>query len=435
MKTKSLTKRTPGNPSFLSLFGIFTTRFRSYASRVYSGENSVAHLEKLIQTRCKSRNLTVEEALGYFNSMIQMRPMPSIWALNQLLGSLSNMKRCSTVVYVYREIMGCDHFSPEVGTLSIVIKCLCCLDKVNLGFCVFATMIKTGLKPDARTMSTLLHGLCKEGSMVVAMDLFNRIVEEEHLCNEITYATMINGLCNVGETWKALELLKRMRRDKRVKPTVECFSPILKGLYKKGRIDEALSLFRNMINLGVVPNVVALTYMIHGLSRLGRSEDAKRLLLDMLDSGVPPNCGRWKEAIQFLENMTSYGISPNIATFNCILDAQCKEGRTTEALYLAEVMIEKGLFLAAIANNSLHDGLYHSSKSEEAKRLFDIMLPDYSMELASVNAVFKRRNLPRSLFRSIARAMTDLAMKGKVQLWHWLLRGRDAYHASLFAIG
>lgn len=115
--------------------------------------------------------------------------------------------------------MGCYDLRPEAGTLTIVIKCFCCLKKVNLGFSVFATMIKTGLKPNAYTLSTLLHGLLKEGTMVAAMELFDKIMQE-YPYNEVTYVTMINGFCNAGETWKALELLKRMCRDKGVKPTV-----------------------------------------------------------------------------------------------------------------------------------------------------------------------------------------------------------------------
>ncbi|GMN18853.1 hypothetical protein TIFTF001_045082, partial [Ficus carica] len=53
--------------------------------------------------------------------------------------------------------------------------------------------------------------------------------------------------------------------------------------------------------------------------------------------------------------MIKYGVSPNIATFNSILDAQCKEGRTVEALYLAEAVIEKGPALGGRARATHRD--------------------------------------------------------------------------------
>ncbi|GMN62909.1 hypothetical protein TIFTF001_031972 [Ficus carica] len=420
MKTQIPTSKTPGIPSIFSLFRILTTtHFRSYAFT--NSTDCITRFEKMVHTRCKSGNLTVTEALGFFSSMIGMRPLPSVLVFNHLLGTLSKMNQYSTVVSMYREMIGSVYFRPNVGTLSIVIRCFFCLEDRKLGFSVFATMIKSGLRPNAYTLSTLLHGLCKEGSMVAAMKLFREIVGKEHLCNEITYATVINGFCKARETRKALEVLKQMYNDERVKPDVHCFSPIIDSFCKERRIDEAVNVFEEMINCGVLPNVISYSCLVHGLCILDRWEEANKLLINMLDFGISPDVctynvlidsvckkgepraalslfglmirkgieptivtfnslisssykyGQWKEAARFIDNMALYGISPDVVTFNTMLDARSKEGSTTEAVFLVEAMLDKGLLPDPVTYASLTCRLCQSFKLEEAERLFDGM--------------------------------------------------------------
>src|SRR5262249_35271559 len=72
-------------------------------------KTKTTHLENLIRIKCKSGSLKLDEALGFFNHMIQMPPreMPSIWAFNQLVGVLSKMKHFAAVVSLCKEMMGC----------------------------------------------------------------------------------------------------------------------------------------------------------------------------------------------------------------------------------------------------------------------------------------------------------------------------------------
>ena len=97
----------PGNPFLVRL------HFRSYASYNINNNyiddefDSIAHLEILIHTRCKSENLRLDEALGYFNTLIRTWPLPSIFAFNHLLGALPNKKNnCFTVISMYKQCFG-----------------------------------------------------------------------------------------------------------------------------------------------------------------------------------------------------------------------------------------------------------------------------------------------------------------------------------------
>ena len=168
---KRITTRTPfpGNlPSFI--FTILQNPSRGFHSDAVNANPTCTHTikqthlvsESMIQTRCKSGKIRKDEALGYFNSMIQIKPLPSIWTFNYLFGALSKMKEYSAVVSMCKQLMGCAQFRPDVCTMTIFLNCLCRLNRVkDLGFSVLAITLKYGLQPDARSISTFLHGLCK----------------------------------------------------------------------------------------------------------------------------------------------------------------------------------------------------------------------------------------------------------------------------------
>ncbi|KAK8613450.1 hypothetical protein V6N13_101212 [Hibiscus sabdariffa] len=138
---------------------------------VDTGLSKPTRLETLVIDKCKSRSFELDEALGFFNSMISMRPFPSILAFNHLLGAVSKMKHYALVVSMCKQMVGCSEFQPDVVSMNIWLRCLCNLRKVKLGFCVFAMIIKLGLQPDPYTMNALLLGLSHEGRIVEAMGL------------------------------------------------------------------------------------------------------------------------------------------------------------------------------------------------------------------------------------------------------------------------
>ncbi|ONI28888.1 hypothetical protein PRUPE_1G167000 [Prunus persica] len=332
MTTKIMAKRAPGltllqkgNPSSrYSLYGLvfFRSQFCSFAVNrcpTVSVKETI-DLEDLVKTRCKSGNLGLDEALGHFDSVIQMKPIPSIWAINHLFGALSKMNQCSTVVSMYKQMLACVGLHPEVHTLSVVINCLCRMNRVDLGFSVLATILKHGLQPNAYTLNALLHGVCKYRSLSEAMELLQKIEEKGLACCEMTYATIINGLCRAGKTCMALEILEQMYEDGRFKPDPQCYNPIIDRLCKERRTDEALTLFRDMINKNVAPDIVSYTSLIYGLC----------------------NMGLWTRALALFEMMNKKGRKPDVVTFNSIISAACKSGKWEEAVRLFRNMIDCG---------------------------------------------------------------------------------------------
>ncbi|CAN6580252.1 unnamed protein product [Malus baccata var. baccata] len=214
-------------------------------------------------------------------------------------------------------------------------------------------------------------------------------VMKGYACNEITYATMISGLCKQGKISKALETLKKMWEDGRFEPKQDCYNPIIDSLCKESRMDEALTLFRDMISKSVVPDIISYNSLIHGLCNMSRWEEVLPLFEGMEDHGVRPDVvtyttlvyalcqlGRLEKAKSFLICMFNGRISPDVYTYSVLINALCKDDRIQEAPSLFGTMTEKRIKPDVVTFTSLISASCKSGNREEGVRLFKTMI-DY----------------------------------------------------------
>ncbi|KAK8617493.1 hypothetical protein V6N13_080407 [Hibiscus sabdariffa] len=235
----------------------------STASHEYvnTGVSKPTHLEILVINKCKARSLELDEALGFFNSLISMRPFPSIVSFNHLLGAVSKMKHYALVASMCKQMIGCSEFQPDVVAMTIWLRCLCNLKKVKLGFSVFAMIIKLGFQPDPYTMNALLLGLIDEGKIVEAMELFWKLLKNGYPCNQ----TMIRMYCALGEMNKAKEVFDSMETEGFAPDLMAC-KMLINGYAKSKRKDETVKLAEEMLQKGLTLDVETHS-MLRGLTR------------------------------------------------------------------------------------------------------------------------------------------------------------------------
>lgn len=56
------------------------------------------------------------------------------------------MNHYSSVVFMFKEIVGCPEFNPTIVAMNTLIDCFCNLEYMDLGFSVLAIVIKCGLQ-------------------------------------------------------------------------------------------------------------------------------------------------------------------------------------------------------------------------------------------------------------------------------------------------
>ncbi|KAF3456611.1 hypothetical protein FNV43_RR01265 [Rhamnella rubrinervis] len=303
------------------------------------------------------------------------------------------MSHYSTVVSMFKEMMRCVDFCPDVCTMAIAMKCFCYLNKVDVAFSVIATTLKRGLQPDAYTINILLHGLCRQSESIDdGVELFKRIVGRGDPCDPITYATIIDALCKTHNTLKAIEIIKEMQEIGNIKPSVECFNPIIDSLFKERHVDKALEMFQDMINQDVQLNVVTYNCLFHGLCKSDCVEEIKKFFNDMIDRWISPN--RVEEVKKFFNDMIDRWISPNVYSYTAIIDSLCKEEKTTESgqlkkgLQILNDMMECGTLPNVFIYSTILDALCKEGRIAEALNMFEAMsYTDVKPDIVTYNSL------------------------------------------------
>jgi hypothetical protein len=91
---------------------------------------------KSVRDRCRSRSFrNLDDALGVFDRMLRMHPLPSIVDFNQLLTAITRMKHHSTVITLIKE-MELAGIAPDDYILSVLINCFCHFNRVDFGFSI-----------------------------------------------------------------------------------------------------------------------------------------------------------------------------------------------------------------------------------------------------------------------------------------------------------
>ncbi|KAM3704711.1 hypothetical protein ACJW31_03G026300 [Castanea mollissima] len=364
-------------------------------------------LLKSVRDHCKCgtfRNL--DHALGLFDKMLHMHPLPSIVDFTQLLGAIARMKHYSVVITLIRD-MGSFRITPSVYTLNVLINCYCQLNRVDFGFSVLATVLKLGYQPTQSTLNTLVKGLCLQGDISGAVRLVEEMEKKGYQPDVITCGTIVNVLCKIGETSAAIRLLRKLEKGD-FETNVVLYNTIIDGLCKdrlglcnfgwwreattllsemgqrkimpdEGMLTEAEEVFEVMIQRGIDPDIVTYNSLIDGYCLQNRMDkavktfnviytilinkhckskeidEAMRLFLEMSNKGMIPN--RVQAALELFNTMQACGQHPDPQTYAILLDGLCKNKLIVEAMTLFQQMEDKRLGHNIVISSILIDGL------------------------------------------------------------------------------
>ena len=128
-------------PSLRLIIRVVSLQFRAFSSYHYCAtirENVKTpyqnrnQLLKSVRDHCKSGTFkNLDHALGLFDIMLHMHPLPFIGDFTQLLGAIARMKHYSVVITLIRD-MESFGISPNVYTLTVLTNCFCHVNRVDL---------------------------------------------------------------------------------------------------------------------------------------------------------------------------------------------------------------------------------------------------------------------------------------------------------------
>ncbi|TXG67906.1 hypothetical protein EZV62_009181 [Acer yangbiense] len=257
--------------------------------------NNPEAIDRFLKDKCRSGNISPDEAHYFFDCLIQKKPAPHMASFTILFNALVKNNHHETVISLLKRFNSTG-LLPNLILFNVLLNCVCNRGRACDGFVVLGRILRLGFSLDAVTFTSLIKCLCREGRIMKATQLFK---------NMNPFGCRPNGMVKTGLC----------------KPNIVSYSSLIDGLCNHGLVDKAKELFLEMKGTGIGPVVVSYTSLIQGLCYGGKWEDAKDLIDEMVDQHV----------------------HPNVVTFTVIMDDFCKNGKIDKANELLELMVKRGV--------------------------------------------------------------------------------------------
>ncbi|KAL6186099.1 hypothetical protein ACLB2K_042221 [Fragaria x ananassa] len=223
---------------------------------------------------------------------------------------------------------------PNVIAYTCMVDVLCRKYMFNRAQCLVENMTAEGCPPNTVTYNTFIKGLCEGGEVDWAVKVLNKMRDNGSLPNITTYNELLYGLFKVSRFKEAFGLVREIH-DKGLKLNLVTYNTILNGFCCAGMTNEAMQVFGNMLKCGTKTDAITYNILIYFFCKQGRIKTAIQLFnssgavkewcpdvitYTSLLWGICSSVGL-DEAMVYLHKMISEGISPNIGTWNVLV--QC----------------------------------------------------------------------------------------------------------------
>jgi len=177
----------------------------------------------------------------------------------------------------------------DVITYNTLMKGYAKVGQLDDCFKVFDRIHASNLTPSQVSYGILLDCCINENKVHQAKQVVDNMTAAGCPMNVILYTTLIKGFSRAGELQQAMEMYRDMIADPNVSPDLITFSVLIKANCDSDKLEEALRLLEEMVELGLKPDEVIFNNLIAGCARLGNVALGKQLYNDMVQSGIRPS--------------------------------------------------------------------------------------------------------------------------------------------------
>ncbi|XP_031103274.1 pentatricopeptide repeat-containing protein At4g21065-like isoform X2 [Ipomoea triloba] len=237
---------------------------------------------------------------------------------------------------------------PDNYTLPFVIRA--CRDRMNLqmGRLIHNVVCKYGLQSDPFVAAALadMYARCKV--IGDAKQVFHRMPNRD----VVTWTVMIGAFTDCGDPYEALVLFDQMREEG-VLPDKVAMVNVVNACAKLGAMQKARLIHEYILRNNFTLNVILGTAMIDMYAKCGNVDSAREIF----------DCMRQK----------------NVITWSAMIGAYGYNGQGKKALDLFALMLQNGIQPNRITFVSLLYACSHSRLVEDAQKLFRSMQGEYGV--------------------------------------------------------
>ncbi|XP_043718572.1 pentatricopeptide repeat-containing protein At4g19191, mitochondrial [Telopea speciosissima] len=250
-----------------------------------------------------------------------------------------------------------------------------------IGF--YRLMCQNGVKSDVSTFLSLLSSCVQPEALLPGKALHSHAVQTGCDLDISVINTLISMYSKCGDINSARYLFNTMYER-----TYVSWTAMISGYAEKGNLDEALSLFYDMVAAGEKPDLVTVLALLSACGQTGALETGRWINLYAISKGLRGNvlvcnalidmyakCGSMEDAIDLFQTMPER----TIITWTTMIAGYALNGESTEALSFFSQMMEFGLKPNHITFLAVLQACTHAGFLEKGWKYFNLMTKVYKV--------------------------------------------------------
>ncbi|KAL6054268.1 hypothetical protein QOT17_017463 [Balamuthia mandrillaris] len=313
---------------------------------------------------------SMEEARAVFQGMKKRDVMT--W--NTMIAAATQSGHGQEALQLFQEMQQAG-VATDAITFAAVLKACGMMEDVEMGKRVHAEMLRRGSlsTPEANALITM-YGTC--GRMEEAHAVFQGMKERD----VVTWTTMIAAATQSGRGQEALQLFQEMQQAG-VVANAFTFSSVLKACWMRKDMEMGKRVHAEVLRRGLHADPILSTALINFYDTCGRMEEVRAVFQGMKDRDEmtwttmiagETQSGHGEEALQLFQEMQQAGVAANAITFAAVLKACGMMEDVEMGKRVHAEMLRRGS-LSIPESNALITMYGKCGKIEEARAVFQGM--------------------------------------------------------------
>ncbi|KAL9666636.1 hypothetical protein QQ045_000971 [Rhodiola kirilowii] len=209
---------------------------------------------------------------------------------------------------------------------------------------VFWMVHKMGILPSSFVIMLLISELSRLGHIKEAVEVLKVIEERKQTCASDCYSIVLRKLCDHRMVDEACSLFKEML-SKNMKPKLVIYNSLICALTRVGSLDDAVKVYNIMQKNRCPPDNVTYTALIHGYCGAKNWEAAYKLVSEMLGLDWAPHFHTYTYVDKLLKENGLFDLCTKLER-NLdvqVLKKHCKHGRLDAAYEKLKSILDLGI--------------------------------------------------------------------------------------------
>lgn len=240
---------------------------------------------------------------------------------------------------------------------TAVFQCAIRVRQPKIGLDVVETMRRTDVPRSRVFYETAMKILAGKKYHQEALDMYEHMVAEKLEPSAVTMSCLVSFAVEIGDLEKAVKFFEKLQKVET--PSIRAYMTILRVYAKRLDVAKSTEIVLGMEKKGIKPDALILNIVLGTCVSAGKASEAEALLEQFLvrDNSIVDvisyntvvkgyaQAGEFGRAIAILEKMSDRipPVTPNLITFNTIMDAAVRAKQTDEAWKVLAEMRRQGL--------------------------------------------------------------------------------------------